>query len=183
MRRMVREIEIPEGVSVEVSGKTVTVRGPKGVLTRTFNNEGITIEVKDGKVVVRALDDRRKHLANCGTVAAHIKNMIKGVQKEFVYRLKIVYAHFPIKVAVKGDKLEIQNFLGEKVPRYAKILPGVKVEIVGKDTIIVKSIDIEKAGQTAANFEQATKTPTALDERKFQDGIYIVSKAEWGEEG
>ncbi len=182
MRRVVREIEIPEGVTVEVSGRTVTVKGPLGTLSRTFNNEGIEISVSDGKVIVRALDERRKHLANCGTVAAHIKNMIKGVQKEFVYRLKIVYAHFPIKVAVKGDKLEILNFLGEKVPRYAKILPGVKVEIKGKDTIIVRSIDIEKAGQTAANFEQATRTPRQLDERKFQDGIYIVSKAEWGGE-
>ena len=181
MRRVIREIEIPNEVSVSVDGKTVTVTGPRGTLTRTFNNEGIDISVDDGKVIVRAVNLRRRSLANAGTVAAHITNMVKGVQSEWVYKLKVVYAHFPMKITVKGNVVEIVNFLGAKTPRHAKILPGVSVEVKGKE-IIVSSIDKEAAGQTAANLEQATRKSPEFDPRKFQDGIYIVSKAEWGEQ-
>lgn len=111
-----------------------------------------------------------------GTIAAHIRNMIKGVTKGYTYRLKIVYAHFPMKVTVKGDTVVIENFLGERAPRYAKILPGVKVEVKGEE-VIVSGIDKEKVGQTAANIELATRV-RGFDIRKFQDGIYIVSKGE-----
>ena len=181
MQRLVREIDIPEGVSVDVDGMTVTVTGPLGTLKRIFNNTGIAIEKADNKVIVRALSHKRKAKANAGTVEAHIRNMIKGVQKEWVYKLRVVYSHFPIKVAVKGDVVEIVNFLGAKTPRYARIMPGTKVEIKGQD-IIVRSINKEAAGQTAANLETATKLGPDFDPRKFQDGIYIVEKAVWGEE-
>ena len=181
MQRLVREIEIPEGVSVDVDGMTVTVTGPLGTLRRTFNNPGIAIEKQDGKVIVRALSHKRKAKANAGTVGAHIRNMIKGVQKEWVYKLRVVYSHFPIKVTLKGDVVEIVNFLGAKTPRYARVMPGAKVEIKGQE-IIVRSINKEAAGQTAANIELATKLGPDFDPRKFQDGIYIVEKALWGEE-
>jgi len=181
MQRLVREIEIPEGVSVDVDGMTVTVTGPLGTLKRTFNNTGITIEKADNKVIIRTLNHKRKAKANAGTVEAHIRNMIKGVQKEWKYKLRVVYSHFPIKVNVKGDVVEIVNFLGAKTPRYARIMPGAKVEVKGQD-IIVRSINKEAAGQTAANLEIATKLGPDFDPRKFQDGIYIVEKAVWGEE-
>jgi len=72
MQRLVREIEIPEGVTVDVDGMTVTVSGPLGTLKRTFNNEGVSIEKEDGKVIVRALSKKRKAKANAGTVESHI---------------------------------------------------------------------------------------------------------------
>ena len=181
MQRLVREIEIPEGVTVQVDGRTVTVTGPLGTLKRYFNNEGIEISLEGNKVMVRALSHKRKHKANAGTVAAHITNMIKGVQKPWKYKLRVVYSHFPIKVQIKGDVVEIVNFLGAKTPRYARIMPGAKVQINGQD-IVVTSIDKEAAGQTAANLEIATKLGPDFDPRKFQDGIFIVEKAVWGEE-
>ncbi|MEB3846499.1 MAG: 50S ribosomal protein L6, partial [Desulfurococcales archaeon] len=70
--------------------------------------------------------------------------------------------------------LIISNFLGEKAPRIAKILPGAKVTVKGSD-VIVEGIDIEVVGQTAANIEMATKI-TDRDRRKFMDGIYIYEK-------
>ena len=181
MQRLVREIEIPEGVSVDVDGMTVTVTGPLGTLKRSFNNPGVVIEKQDNKIIIRTLDHKRKAKANAGTVEAHIRNMLKGVQKEWVYKLRVVYSHFPIKLALKGDVVEILNFLGAKTPRYAKVMPGAKVEIKGQD-IIVRSINKEAAGQTAANLELATKLGPEFDPRKFQDGIYIIEKAVWGEE-
>jgi large subunit ribosomal protein L6 len=79
-----------------------------------------------------------------------------------------------MNVAVSGDKLSVKNFLGEKIPRVAKILPGVTVKVEG-DIIDIESTDKEAAGQTAANFEQLTRI-TNRDLRIFQDGIYITVK-------
>ena len=72
------------------------------------------------------------------------------------------------------DELIINNFLGERKPRSARILPGAKVEI-GKDEVSITGIDKEQVGQTMANIEQATKV-RGFDIRIFQDGIYLVDK-------
>jgi large subunit ribosomal protein L6 len=70
--------------------------------------------------------------------------------------------------------VEIHNFYGEKVPRKAKILEGVDVDLQ-KDQVIVSGIDKESVGQTASNIQNATKVK-GRDTRIFQDGIYVVSK-------
>ncbi|NJE61651.1 50S ribosomal protein L6 [Thermococcus sp. 21S7] len=169
------EVEIPEGVEVTVEGNTVKVRGPKGELQRELKYPGVQIFTEDGKVVVFKEFPRKRDIAIARTFKAHIANMIKGVTEGFTYKLKIVYSHFPMTVKVQGDEVVIENFLGEKNPRRAKILPGVTVKVMGSD-VIVEGIDKEAVGQTAANIEQATRI-TKWDRRVFQDGIYIVEKA------
>ena len=77
-------------------------------------------------------------------------------------------------VKVEGNKINISNFLGEKIDRTAKIVPGVNVEIKGSK-ITVSGPDIEKTGQTAANIENAARVPKK-DKRIFQDGIFMTSK-------
>ncbi|MDV3103067.1 50S ribosomal protein L6 [Thermococcus waiotapuensis] len=169
------EIEIPEGVEVAVEGNTVKVKGPKGELERELKYPGVQIFTENGKVVVYKEFPRKKDVAIARTFRAHIANMIKGVTEGFTYKLKVVYSHFPITVKVQGDEVIIENFLGEKSPRRAKILPGVTVKVRGQE-VIVEGIDREATGQTAANIEQATRI-TKWDRRVFQDGIYIVEKA------
>jgi large subunit ribosomal protein L6 len=100
--------------------------------------------------------------------------MIHGVSEGIVYKLKMVYSHFPINLKIQGDLIKIENFLGERYPRKAKIPERVEVDIKGQD-IEVRGIDKEKVGQTAANIEQATKIKNR-DPRVFQDGIYIYEK-------
>ena len=181
MFRVEWKVEIPEGVSVTVDGTKVKVSGPLGTLERDFSKTpGVEITIEGNTVVVRAKTKRRKHRANAGTIAAHIRNMIKGVQKPWKYLLRIVYAHFPMKVEVKGDKVIITNLRGAKTPIEVPIVPGTKVEVKGKD-VIVTSIDKEAAGIMAGRLEIATKLPPEFDPRKFQDGIYIVEKGVWGE--
>ena len=169
------EVEVPEGVEVTVEGNTVKVKGPKGELERELKYPGVKIFTEDGKVVVYKEFPRKKDIAIVRTFKAHIANMIKGVTEGFTYRLKVVYSHFPVTVKVQGDEVVVENFLGEKNPRKAKILPGVTVKVRGQE-ITVEGIDKEAVGQTAANIEQATRI-TKWDRRVFQDGIYIVEKA------
>ena len=172
-------VEIPEGVTVEIEGSKVRVRGPKGELERDFSHaKGVRIRKfeKDGKeyILVETFFANRKRKALVNTVAAHIRNMITGVTKGWRYKMKIIFSHFPINVKIVGDRVEIHNFIGEKAPRIAKILPGVSVKVQGRD-LIIEGIDIEKVAQTAANIEQATKIKD-FDRRVFMDGIYIYQK-------
>jgi len=88
--------------------------------------------------------------------------------------MKVVYAHFPINVSVEGKLVVIKNFAGEKTPRHAHIFGDVKVDVKGQD-IVLKGLDREEVGQTAANIETATKI-RRKDIRVFQDGVYITSK-------
>jgi large subunit ribosomal protein L6 len=88
--------------------------------------------------------------------------------------MKIVFAHFPMTVKVTGDKVNIDNFLGERHPRVAKIVGSAKVNVKG-DEVTVTGINKEDVGQTMANLEQATKIK-GRDPRVFQDGIYLINK-------
>ena len=168
-------IEIPEGVDVEIKGKRVRVKGPKGSLERDFSYANkIQISKEENEIVIKTYFARRKEKALVGTIASHIDNMIKGVTKGYRYWLKVIFTHFPVSVKVQGDKVIVENFLGEKAPRIAKIHGNVKVEVKGSD-IIVEGIDLEAVAQTAANIEQATKVK-GFDRRVFVDGIYIYKK-------
>jgi len=168
------EIPIPDGITVTVD-EAVTVKGSKGTLTRNFNNKKtIIIKVEEDKVVVEANFPKKKEKAMLGTIRSHINNMIIGLTDGFTYKMKIVYAHFPMTVKKAGNKVTIENFLGERHPRSAKIVGDADVQIKG-DEIIVSGINKEHVGQTMANMEQATKIK-GRDPRVFQDGIYLVSK-------
>ncbi len=174
VKEIARAVEIPEGVAVTVAGSTVTVKGPKGEVTRQLCYPMIDITKEDSQLIVNSRLDRKQHRAMVGTLAAHINNMIAGVSRGFEYKMKVVYSHFPIQLKQASNELIINNFLGERKSRSAKILPGAKVEI-GKDEVTITGIDKEQVGQTMANIEQATRVH-GFDIRIFQDGIYLVDK-------
>jgi len=171
-----RAVKIPEGVSVNLEDKKVEMTGARGRLFRDFSHVPVSIQLEDGEIRVSALWSKRKQSAVVGTVSSHIENMMKGVTKGFTYKLKIVYAHFPISVKVDGKKILVENFIGERNPRVAKIVGDTKVIVKGDD-IIVQGINIEDISQTAANIEQATKV-RKRDPRRFLDGIYVYEKLE-----
>jgi large subunit ribosomal protein L6 len=175
VKELARHIEIPEGVEVEISDDAVvTVTGPLGTVSRRLWYPGIEIRKDESGLVVDAEVSRKRHRSMAGTLAAHLNNMIKGVNDGFEYKMKAVYSHFPIQLKAAKGELLISNFLGERKPRSAKIMGDSKVEIKG-DTVIVTGIDKERVGQTMANIEQATKV-RGFDIRVFQDGIYLVDK-------
>jgi len=168
------EISVPDDVDVTINNE-VKVKGPKGELSRKFTAKNIKIKIEDQKVILEALFPKKKDKAMLGTTRSHIKNMIHGVTEGFTYKMKIVYAHFPMTVKATGNKVTIDNFLGERYPRTAKIVGDAKVQIKG-DEVLVTGINKEDVGQTMANLEQATKIK-GRDPRVFQDGIYLVDRA------
>lgn len=175
MIRIQGNLPIPEGVKVSLEKGVFTVEGPKGVIKRKLHSPRLAVEVVEGEVrfspATRATL-REKKLIN--TFKAHLRNMFKGVQQGHQYRLKVCSSHFPMSVALKGEKFEVKNFMGENVPRTVALPQGAKVEVQGEE-ILVEGIDKELVSRTAALIERLTRRP-GFDSRIFQDGIYIIDK-------
>ncbi|MDD1727722.1 MAG: 50S ribosomal protein L6 [Methanospirillum sp.] len=171
-----RTVTIPEGVTVSIADFVLKVKGPKGELQRDMWHPAIKIVVENGNVVFTTESQKKQVVAMVGTLASHCKNMCTGVTSGYQYNLKVVYSHFPIQLKIQGEKLEILNFLGEKFPRSARVLPGTSVKL-GTDEVSVTGIDKELVGSTASNIEKATRIRDR-DPRVFQDGIYIVARGE-----
>ena len=167
-------INVPEGLDVKMEGNSLVVSKGQRSNERVFFHPQIRISVNGRIITLEAKTDNRKLLKMVNTFKAHINNMINGLVKPFVYNLRICASHFPINVKVEGKNIIISNFLGEKLPRKAKIMGECEVKVEG-ETITVVSHNIEHAGQTAASIESATKI-TKRDRRIFQDGIYIIKK-------
>lgn len=174
-REIYQEIEVPEGMNANLAGDSITIKNDKGEIARKFDTKKIEFEMEGNKIKVgsKVASKNQKRMIN--TIAAHIKNMIQGLTEGYEYKLKVANSHFPMSVEIKDKEAIIKNFLGEKIPRKLKLLEGADVKL-DKDVITVTSFDKEIAGQTAANFEKATKI-RMKDRRVFQDGIFITSKA------
>ncbi len=177
---LTHKIPLPDGVSASIEDGSVTISKDGASITREFRNSRLSISVDDKSITVFCDLPRRKHKAIAGTWHAHLRNMVRGIDTGFEYKLKAVYSHFPMTLKVEGNTMTITNLFGEKVPRKA-VLPWtpseVQVKIENKTDVTVTGSDREKVGQTAANIERACKIKKR-DRRVFQDGIYIVSKGE-----
>lgn len=122
---------------------------------------------------------KRKALASIRTSTSHVQNMITGVTKGYEYKMRLVYAHFPININItgKGERVEIRNFLGEKRVRIINMLPGVTIERSPdvKDELILTGNDIELVSRSCALIHQICLV-RHKDIRKFLDGIYVSGK-------
>ncbi|KAH8922215.1 ribosomal protein L6 [Atractiella rhizophila] len=177
------ELPIPEGVTVAIKARTITVEGPRGKLTKAVKHIDLDLRlIKTAKqTLVRLIvfHGGRKHVACLRTVRSLIENMVIGVTKGFSYKMRAVYAHFPINIIIsdQANSVEIRNFLGEKLVRNVKMYEGVKVSEskAQKDEIIIEGNDIEAVGQSAASIHGACLVKNK-DIRKFLDGIYVSER-------
>ncbi|KAE8629397.1 hypothetical protein XENTR_v10000477 [Xenopus tropicalis] len=155
-------VDIPENVDISLKGRTVTVKGPRGVLRKNFNHINVELCLL-GKKKRRLRVDKwwgnRKELATVRTICSHVQNMVKGVTLE------------------NGSLVEIRNFLGEKYIRRVRMRSGVACALsqAQKDELILEGNDIELVSNSAALIQQAT-TVKNKDIRKFLDGIYVSEK-------
>jgi len=169
-------VELPQGVTANLEGRTLSMKGKLGEAKKHFDKVNINITVDGNKISISPFSLKKKDNVIVNTVLSLVNNMITGVTKGYTYRLKVVYAHFPISVKTKEDEIHVENFVGERSPRIAKIIGACNVTIDGDD-IIVKGVSVEDVGQTAANVELATKIKRK-DQRIFLDGVYIYQKGE-----
>lgn len=171
---MEKEVTLPDGVEAKFENGILVLKGQKGELSRKFLHPKARMELKGKKVTIKSLEDRRRANAITGTWASHIRNMSAGVASGWEARMKAVHSHFPIKMNVEGNKVVIQNFLGGRKPKVAKLPAGVNAE-VKKDEMIITGLDKELVGQACGNIENVTRV-TGRDKRVFQDGLYILGK-------
>ena len=141
-----KPIAVPSGVEFSVKDNVVTVKGPKGTLTKEFNNN-ITIKLEDGHITVERPNDEPFIRAIHGTTRALINNMIKGVHEGYRKTLTLVGVGY--RAAAKGKGLEIS--LGFSHPIIIDEIPGITFTVEKNTTIHIDGIEKELVGQVAAN--------------------------------
>jgi len=173
-------IVLPKDVVVTVSSRKVEVKNKAtGVtLRRDFRHLPVSIAKIDGgkKLEVSLYFGLSKQVACLRTVCSHIDNMITGVTKRFRYTMRLVYAHFPITCTINngGKRVEIRNFLGEKIVRTIDMIGEskcIKSEST-KDEIMIEGPDIDDTSRSAALIHQSCLVKRK-DIRKFLDGVYV----------
>ncbi len=142
-----RILEIPTGVTVEVNGNIVSVKGPKGELS-TEVNRNITVEVKENQIIVTRKNDNFKNFH--GTANANINNMIIGVTNGFEKKLESVGVGY--RFAIKGNELVVTA--GYSHPVNVKIPEGIKLESPSNTELFIRGIDKQQVGEFAANIRK-----------------------------
>jgi len=171
---MIEYVEIPNSVNISIENGKIYVKGPKGEKYRNINNRNIIVEIRENKIIFKAYYPSRKIIKDMNAMVAHIKNDIDGVTKGFVYKLKGISVHFPLKLKLQNNKLIIENYMGERDIKEIEIPMGVKATL-NENEITLEGYDIELLGNLAGLIENSVK-PKEKDLRKFQDGIYIIQK-------
>ncbi|KAB3535677.1 50S ribosomal protein L6 [Bacillus safensis] len=146
-------IEIPSGVTVTNNDNTVTVKGPKGELTRAFHPD-MEIKIEDNVLTVSRPSENKEHRALHGTTRSLIANMVEGVSKGFERGLELIGVGY--RAAKSGNKLVLN--VGYSHP--VEIVPeaGVEIEVPSQTKVIVKGIDKERVGALASNI-RAVRAP------------------------
>ncbi len=138
-------IPVPAGVEVRIDGSSVTVKGPRGELSQTFN-EDMVIAHEEDTVTVSRLSDSREHRSLHGLTRTLVANMVTGVSEGFSKNLEIIGVGY--RAAMNGADLEMQ--LGFSHPVSIKVEPGITFEVPAPTRITVRGIDKQRVGQVAA---------------------------------
>merc|ERR1711934_1006039 len=171
-----RTLDVPDTVEVTVNCRVVTVKGPRGELSKSFKHQRVDLQLIEGEegkqILVEKWFGKTKQLASLRTIISHINNMFGGVLQGYRYKMRSVYAHFPINCTI-----EIRNFLGEKRPRIVNMLEGVTIKRDKdvKDQYILEGNDIENVSRSCSLIYTACLVKKK-DIRKFLDGMYVSEK-------
>ena len=140
-----KPIEVPNGVEVKIDGSKVTVKGPKGTLEKEFN-KNMTVTLEDNHVIVKRPDDEPANKSLHGLTRTLINNMIQGTSNEFTRVLEVNGVGY--RAAKQGTKLVLT--LGYSHPVEMEAPAGITFDVPTPNQIIVRGIDKELVGQTAA---------------------------------
>ena len=140
-----KPITVPDGVDVTIDGHKITVKGPKGTLTRDVHKD-ISLEINENTIKVTRKDNEPKTRSLHGLTRTLINNMIIGVTQEFSKELQINGVGY--RVQKQGNDLNLT--LGYSHPVIFEAPEGITFDVPNANTIIVRGIDNELVGQTAA---------------------------------
>ena len=150
MSRIAKQpVGIVKGVSVELKGRTVSVKGPQGTLSMDLNAE-VNVAQEQDAVLVSAASGSRFANAMAGTTRALIQNMVTGVHSGFERKLELVGVGY--RAQAQGKKVNLT--LGFAHPIVYDVPEGVSVETPSQTEIVVKGIDRQKVGQVAAELRK-----------------------------
>ena len=167
-------IPVPDVVKVSISHKILHVQGPLGKTRKNFKKIPVDLQVGGKNIVIKSLGLRKRDYAIFKTAESLVNTLIKGIQTGYTFKMKIVYAHFPITVKVKDGCIHVDNFQGERAARVSKIFGDTKVIPKGDDVLITGSV-LTDVSQTAGALQQNTKVKNK-DHRVFLDGLYLFEK-------
>jgi large subunit ribosomal protein L6 len=168
-------IQIPEEYDANYENGVFTLSNGETV-EKKMQHALVQVEV-DGQKVEFTTESTKKDIQSIvHTFKGHVENMIEGLENEHVYKMKGVYAHFPMTIKTEQNQVVIENFMGERNPRKIDIMEGVDVEVDGED-LTLRGADKDAVSQTAARIEQMCHKGNR-DPRTFQDGVYITQKGD-----
>lgn len=165
-------IAIPSGVEVAIDGTTVTVKGKKGELTRTFQPSMI-IKQEGDEVIVSPADEERQTNAYWGLTRSLLHNMVVGVSEGFEKKLQLVGVGY--RASLKGKDLEMQ--LGFSHPVVVQAPEGITFEVPSQTEITVSGVSKEKVGQVAADIRKWRKPEPYKGKGIRYEGEYVRRKA------
>ena len=148
-----KPVVIPAGVTVSQNGTTVTVKGPKGELTREFS-PNITLNIEEGVVTLTRPDDTKENKTMHGTMRANLNNMVVGVSEGFAKALELIGVGY--RAQLQGKKLVLN--VGYSHPVEFETPEGIEIEVPSNTSIIVKGSNKEVVGELAANI-RGTRPP------------------------
>jgi large subunit ribosomal protein L6 len=173
MSRIGRQpIPVPDGVQVQVDDGRVTVTGPGGTLTQSVRPE-MQVVVEGAEITVRRPSDEREHKSLHGLTRTLIANMVEGVTKGFEKRLEIQGVGY--RAALKGADLEMQ--VGFSHPVEFRAPQGIEFEVPAPNRIVVKGIDKQLVGETAAKIRKIRKPEPYKGKGIRYEGEYVRKKA------
>ncbi|GER67245.1 50S ribosomal protein L6 [Weizmannia acidilactici] len=166
-----KPVEIPSGVTVNINGNTVTVKGPKGELTRSFSPD-IAISVEGNVINVTRPSDSKNHRALHGTTRALLANMVEGVSKGFEKSLELVGVGY--RAQKQGKKLVLN--VGFSHPVEFEPEEGLEIEVPSNTKIVVKGASKERVGAFAANIRDVRPPEPYKGKGIRYEGEYVRRK-------
>jgi large subunit ribosomal protein L6 len=166
-----KPIEIPSGVTITIDGEKVTVKGPKGELSRSFNPD-IEVKVEDSIVNVVRPSDAKEHRALHGTTRALIANMVEGVSKGFERGLELIGVGY--RAQKQGKKLVLN--VGYSHPVEIEPEEGIEIEVPSNTKVIVKGTNKERVGALAANIRDVRPPEPYKGKGIRYEGEYVRRK-------
>ncbi|MBI4419838.1 MAG: 50S ribosomal protein L6 [Gemmatimonadetes bacterium] len=167
-----RPLPLPQGVTATVDGQRVSVKGPKGELSRTVHSE-LKVRVDDGQLIVERPSDEAKHKALHGLTRTLLKNMVEGVMQGYTRSLEIQGVGYKAEVRPPGVRL----LVGFSHPVDFKAPAGIKLSVENNVLLKVEGIDKELVGQVAAEIRKVRPPEPYKGKGILYVGEYVRRKA------